>query len=111
VGGAFFGPIGSAIGSQIGGSILPGGVGAQPYARGGYIRGPGTGTSDEVEAVNGDNGQPIRLSNGEYVLPQKTVKALGIDKIDRIVEKTNGKPPVHKQYDRRGQPRKKALSR
>jgi hypothetical protein len=83
------------------------------FARGGMVRGPGTGTSDDVEAVNKDSGQPIRLSNNEYVLPAKTVRAIGIDKLDKVVEKTNGHPPVHKQYDKRGQskPRKKALSR
>jgi len=105
--------VGNPFGGGGGGGLLPGGVGAQPYARGGYIRGPGTGTSDDVRAVNGDSGQPIRLSNGEYVLPAKTVRKIGIDKIDRVVEKTNGHPPVHKAYDKRGQkkPRRQAIAR
>jgi len=62
------------------------------FADGGMVRGPGTGTSDDVPAVNTSNGQPIRLSNGEYVLPAETVRRIGKNKLDRIVEKTNGKP-------------------
>lgn len=48
-----------------------------PGAR--MIRGPGTGTSDEIPAViNGQNGQtPARLSNGEaYVPPGRNTKGL-----------------------------------
>jgi len=48
-----------------------------PDAR--MIRGPGTGTSDEIPAViNGPNGQtPARLSNGEaYVPPGRNTKGL-----------------------------------
>lgn len=66
-------------------------------ATGGLVRGPGTGTSDSVPAVNQDDGSPIRLSNGEYVLPAETVRKIGISKLDKIVEKTNGKPPVHRR--------------
>lgn len=74
------------------------GMGAGLFFKdGGMVRGPGTGTSDDVPAINTDSGEPIRLSNGEYVLPAKTVRALGVDKLDRIVMKTNGKPPVHRQ--------------
>lgn len=39
-------------------------------ATGGYIRGPGTGTSDSI---------PARLSHGEYVIRASAVKALGVD--------------------------------
>lgn len=132
------GPAGAMIGGALAGGLTGGGGGAQAafsntslgssgfgsglaygnqdlgmnFSRGGQIQGPGTGTSDDVRAVNEDSGQPIRLSNGEYVLPAQTVRAIGMDKLDQIVEKTNGKPPVHRQYDRRGQKsRKKALSR
>jgi hypothetical protein len=66
-------------------------------AAGGMVRGPGTGTSDEIPAVNQDTGQPIRLSNGEYVLPAATVRQIGVEQLDRIVTKTNGKPPVHRK--------------
>lgn len=47
-----------------------------PYASGGPVRGPGTGTSDSIPAlINGR--QPARLSDGEYVLPASFVSALG----------------------------------
>jgi hypothetical protein len=43
------------------------------------IRGPGTGTSDDIPAViNGRNGQtPARLSNGEAYVPKPFVDRLG----------------------------------
>lgn len=48
-----------------------------PGAR--MIRGPGTGTSDEIPAViNGQNGQtPARLSNGEAYVPRGAVRDQG----------------------------------
>lgn len=45
------------------------------YATGGLIRGPGTGTSDDV---------PIWASNGEYMLKASTVKALGVGTLDHL---------------------------
>lgn len=78
-------------------SGVGGAVGSFFLADGGLVRGPGTGTSDSVPAVNQDDGSPIRLSNGEYVLPAATVRKIGIEKLDKIVEKTNGKPPVHRR--------------
>lgn len=54
---------------------------------GGSVKGPGTGTSDSV---------PIMASNGEYMLPADTTKALGGAKVlDKIVAATHtptGKP-------------------
>ncbi len=44
-------------------------------AAGGYISGPGSGTSDSI---------PARLSNGEYVIRAKAVKALGTDALDKL---------------------------
>ena len=82
----------NALWSGVGGA-----VGSFFLADGGLVRGPGTGTSDSVPAVNQDDGSPIRLSNGEYVLPAETVRKIGISKLDKIVEKTNGKPPVHRR--------------
>jgi hypothetical protein len=41
----------------------------EPHATGGYIRGPGTGTSDSIFA---------RLSNGEFVLNAGSVRRLGV---------------------------------
>lgn len=57
------------------------------FADGGKVTGPGTGTSDEVQAVNTDNGQRINLSNGEYVLSADTVKALGTKYLDGLQAK------------------------
>jgi len=63
------GAIGSAIGSGIGNFIASlGGLGGNwlgGWATGGYISGPGTGTSDSILA---------RLSNGEYVMNAATTK-------------------------------------
>lgn len=55
--------------------------------KGGKIAGPGTGTSDSVNAVNQDNGQPVRLSNGEYVVSADTVRALGTRFFDNLQKK------------------------
>lgn len=44
-------------------------------ATGGLVVGPGTGTSDDVAA---------RLSNGEYVIKESQVKALGVRFFDAI---------------------------
>jgi phage-related protein len=44
-------------------------------ASGGYVRGPGTGTSDSI---------PARLSDGEYVLNARAVQAIGVDKLNTL---------------------------
>lgn len=58
------------------------------YKRGGLVRGAGTGTSDSVPAV-GSNREPIRLSNGEYIIPADVVRHKGVEFFDRIVGKTH----------------------
>jgi ABC-type transporter Mla subunit MlaD len=45
------------------------------FAEGGYVAGPGTGTSDSI---------PARLSNGEYVMPADTVRHYGRDFMDAL---------------------------
>ena len=50
------------------------------YARGGQIKGPGTGTSDSVPARIFQNGQPVRearLSDGEFVMTNQAVRGAG----------------------------------
>ena len=47
----------------------------QGHATGGYIRGPGTGTSDSILA---------RLSNGEYVMRAAAVRKWGVNALDRL---------------------------
>lgn len=68
--------------------------------RGGAIRGPGTGTSDSVKAINEESGDPIRLSNGEYILPADTVRKVGKQALDQLVEETH--KPVRKAAINRG---------
>ena len=49
-------------------------------AEGGLIEGPGTGTSDSIPAQIYQNGAPVqeaRLSDGEFVLREKDVEAVG----------------------------------
>ena len=45
------------------------------FAGGGYVSGAGTSTSDSI---------PARLSDGEYVVRAKAVRALGTDFLDRL---------------------------
>jgi hypothetical protein len=56
------------------------------FAEGGYIQGPGTGTSDSIPAQIYQNGVPVQeaaLSDGEFVLREKDVQALGGGDRDR----------------------------
>jgi hypothetical protein len=52
-----------------------GATGTIPFATGGYVTGPGTGTSDSIFA---------RISNGEYIMTASTVKALGVGFLDSL---------------------------
>lgn len=47
----------------------------QRFPRGGYVRGPGTGTSDSI---------PARISNGEYVVKAAAVQRYGVDMMHAI---------------------------
>ena len=50
------------------------------FAKGGYVEGPGTGTSDDIDAVIYQNGVPVQealLSDGEFVMTEKAVKGAG----------------------------------
>ena len=47
---------------------------------GGFIEGPGTGTSDSIPAMIYQNGGPVqeaRLSDGEFVMTAQAVRGLG----------------------------------
>jgi SLT domain-containing protein/phage-related protein len=46
-----------------------------PFATGGYVSGPGTGTSDSI---------PARLSNGEYVLNADAVSKIGVNNLHEM---------------------------
>lgn len=54
--------------------------GRQGFAKGGAIKGPGTGTSDSVPAQIYQNGRPVSkaaLSDGEFVMTAKAVRGAG----------------------------------
>lgn len=57
------------------------------YANGGRVVGPGTGISDSV---------PARYSNGEYVLPADTARAIGYDKLDDLRDATHTSAAVQR---------------
>ncbi len=67
------GTMGGANGTGVGGSDGDGGDG---FAIGGAISGPGTGTSDSIDA---------RLSNGEYVIPADIVQRYGKNFFDHLL--------------------------
>ena len=50
------------------------------FAMGGYVEGPGTGTSDSIPSTIYQNGMPVqeaRLSDGEFVMTENAVKGAG----------------------------------
>lgn len=91
------GPVGAvaALSYQIDQELKPGGALRRPEhpvsvyfpdtgqrfpARSGPVRGPGGPTDDKV---------PAMLSDGEYVLPADTVKAVGVDKLNALRDATH----------------------
>ena len=50
------------------------------FKRGGHVKGPGTETSDSIPAL---------LSDGEYVLPADTVRAIGVKALDQLKNATH----------------------
>jgi hypothetical protein len=53
---------------------------AMSFAQGGFIQGPGTGTSDSIPAMIYQDGRPVqeaRLSNNEFVFTEKAVQGAG----------------------------------
>ena len=68
--------------SQIAKGVTPAGR----SSHGGRVRGPGTGTSDSIDA---------KLSHGEFVLPTDTVRKVGVKRLQDLVDMTHtpsGKP-------------------
>lgn len=59
--------------------------GGMPHA--GLITGPGSGISDDIPGVNVDTGEPVRLSNKEYVIPEDVVLRKGTEFFDKLLEK------------------------
>lgn len=62
----------------------PAGQPMQQFAQGGVIRGPGTGTSDSIPAQT-NTGEPIRVSNGEFIVPAHVVKAKGTEFFEKLI--------------------------
>jgi hypothetical protein len=72
-GGAMMGKIGGYFGFADGGDT-------KRLGRKGKVTGPGGPVDDKI---------PAMLSDGEYVLPADTVKAVGVKKLDKLVKKTH----------------------
>lgn len=66
-------------------SFRDGGAVRPRYADGGEVRGPGTGVSDSI---------PARVRPGSYILSTDTVRAIGTDKIHKMMEKAGLRPGV-----------------
>lgn len=107
--GAGLGAFGAFAGSGAGSAALAammadgGEVGnerGQRDARG-MVRGPGTGTSDSIAAVNRDTGERIALSDGEFVIPAAVVRRKGTEFFEKLIEKNH--TPSAIQRRQRGQ--------
>ena len=57
--------------AQIANHTMP----ARRYREGGHVRGPGTGTSDSINA---------KLSDGEFVVPADTVRKVGARRLQDL---------------------------
>lgn len=55
--------------------------------QGGFLQGPGTGRSDSIGTVNESSGEPVRVANGEYVIPAHVVKAKGREFFDNLLRR------------------------
>lgn len=92
----FMSDLGQLAGFAYGGGYLPfkeGGSVEDPTSgrksknqsgKGGLIRGKGTSTSDENPAINRETGQPILLSNKEYIMRGDAVRKNGKEFMDAI---------------------------
>lgn len=90
--GSVVGPVGTVVGGLVGGMLggslfMDGGSVRKNMESGGKVSGPGGPREDKV---------PAWLSDGEYVLPAKTVKAMGgAAALDPVVKATNdGREPT-----------------
>jgi len=92
--GGFWKGVGGLVGTglsmgtgSVGGKLL-GFADGGPLVKKGAIRGPGGPVDDKI---------PAMLSDGEYVLPADTVKAIGKDKLDKVVKKTHTPAEVQRK--------------
>ena len=77
---------GSAEGSKLIASFLA--DGGKVHKGKGAVRGPGGPVDDKI---------PAMLSNGEYVLPADTVKAIGKKNLDKVIAKTHTPAAVQRR--------------
>lgn len=82
-----FGAAGKAAGMYFGLPMADGGK-AKRLGRGGKVSGPGGPVDDKI---------PAMLSDGEYVLPADTVKAIGVKKLDKMVKQTHTPAAVQRR--------------
>lgn len=69
------------------------------YANGGKIKGPGTPTSDDIDAEVVETKEPIKVSTGERIvshaqgqLLEQVAKGIGYKSLDDLLESGTGKP-------------------
>lgn len=74
--GAMMGGMGQLAGTAMGSMM----------ADGGQVQGAGSGISDDVPAVNTNSGQPIRLSNGEFIIPADVVRKKGSEFFQKMID-------------------------
>lgn len=93
--GDMFGAFGSIAGMYLGGpggtsiaSKFADGGNVKRLGRGGKVTGPGGPVDDKI---------PAMLSDGEYVIPADTVKAIGVKKLDKLVKATHTPAAVQKR--------------
>ena len=81
--------LGSLFGLANGGSIPKFADGGAPSGR---VKGAGTGRSDSILAYLRNKDKFVWLSNGEYVINEKSAKALGYDTLDKLNGYASGGP-------------------
>ena len=54
------------------------------YAEGGFLDGPGDGQSDSIPASI-DGVEPIKVADGEFVVPKHIVDMIGVDALDKLL--------------------------
>ena len=72
------------FGKATGGAFATGGSMSNGVQAAGRIQGAGTGRSDSILAYLANKGKFVMLSNGEYVINEKSAKALGYDTLDNL---------------------------
>lgn len=56
------------------------------YAEGGLIDGEGDGMSDDIDA-NIEGREPVRVADGEVVVPKHIVDMIGVDRLDELLKR------------------------